>query len=313
VPGQVTEKRRGLAVRVSLAVASVALVFCTAEIGMRIAGLGEVMTYRADSRFGYLMRPSQRVSTYGDVIEINSLGLRGPELADPKPPGVIRILFLGDSITYGGGRIPERDLFCRRIEALAANDGLRVESANASAPGWSPQNWAAWVAANGIVGADLVVPVIPAIDRARPLAAAAEYGVAQHPPLLRLTTLWLKLQAMRMPRVPLTDEAMAANVRAISDVLARLGAIPRLAVFVPSRDVDERPERWAPYEALFPDALDLRAGFSPGDFLDDVHFSVSGHRKLAEDIYARLRPRLASLSRQPDAARSRAAGSPTTR
>jgi len=309
----VSGSSRGFVVKLALAAASVALVLGSAEIGMRVAGLGEVMTYRADSRFGYLMRPSQRVSTYGDVVEINSLGLRGPELASPKPPGVLRVLFLGDSITYGGGRIPEKDLFCRRIEALAANDGFRLESVNASAPGWSPQNWAAWVAANGIVGADLVIPVIPAIDRARPFATPAEYGIAERPPLLRLSTLWLKLQAIRLPGVPLTDEAMAGNARAISEMLARLGPIPSLAVFVPSRDADKRPDRWAPYEALFPDALDLRADFSPGDFLDDVHLSPSGHRKTADRIYARLRPRMASLSRPPTAERSRAADSPTTK
>jgi hypothetical protein len=291
-----TRKSRGLVFRLALATASVALVLGLAEIGMRIAGLGEVMTYRADSRFGYLMRPSQRVSTYGDVVEINSLGLRGPELLDPKPRGVLRVLFLGDSITYGGGRIPERDLFCHLVEALAAKDGFRLESVNASAPGWSPQNWVAWVAANGVLDADVVVPVIPAIDRARPFATPSEHGMAEQPPLLRLSTLWLKLEALRLPGVPLTDEAMAANVRAISGMLDRLGLTPHLAVFVPSRDSDERPERWAPYETLFPDALDLRADFSPGDFLDDVHFSPSGHRKIADRIYGRLRPRLADLA-----------------
>lgn len=267
-----------------------------AEIGMRLAGVGEVMTYRSDPRFGYLMQPSQRVSTYGDVVEINSLGLRGPELVEPKPRGALRVLFLGDSITYGGGRIREDELFCRRVESLAAKDGLRLESVNASAPGWSPQNWAAWVAATGILEADLVVPVIPAIDRARPFATPLVHGMAERPPLLRLSTLWLKLEAIRLPGVPLTDEAMAANVRAIADMQGRLGPTPLLAVFVPSRDPDQRPERWAPYQALFPDALDLRADLSPGDFLDDVHLSPSGHRKIADRIYGRLRPRLAALA-----------------
>jgi lysophospholipase L1-like esterase len=260
---------------------------------MRIAGLGEVMTYRPDPDFGYLMRPSQRISTYGRAVEINSLGLRGPEPLDPKPADVRRLLFLGDSITYGGGQIAESELFCRRVESLAARDGLRVESLNGSAPGWSPQNWAAWVGANGTLGADVVVAVIPAIDRARPFATVSQHDLLERAPLLRLSALWLRLRSLGQAGPPLSDEAMAANARAISQMLPRLGSTPLLAVFVPSRGADERPERWAPYQALFPDALDLRADFSPADFLDDVHFSSSGHRTIAERIYARLRPRLA--------------------
>lgn len=34
-------------------------------------------------------------------IAIDGLGLRGPEVAIPKPPGVVRILCLGDSTTFG--------------------------------------------------------------------------------------------------------------------------------------------------------------------------------------------------------------------
>jgi hypothetical protein len=67
-----------LLARLSLAVVAVVLVLCLAELGMRILGVGGVMTYAPDPRFGYLMRPSQVVSTYGDPIEINALGLRGP-------------------------------------------------------------------------------------------------------------------------------------------------------------------------------------------------------------------------------------------
>src|SRR5215475_3012095 len=33
-------------------------------------------------------------------VHINSLGFRGPELAVPKPPGDVRLAFLGGSTTY---------------------------------------------------------------------------------------------------------------------------------------------------------------------------------------------------------------------
>jgi lysophospholipase L1-like esterase len=287
---------RGFASKLTLAALCVAAVLAFAECGMRVAGVGEVMTFRPDARFGYLMQPSQRISTYGIPVEINALGLRGPAPLDPKPAEVTRVLFLGDSITYGGGRIPEAELFCRRIEELARHDGLRVESVNLSAPGWSPQNWAAWIAANGTLGADLVVAVIPTIDLARPFATWDQYNLVEHAPRLRLTTLWLRLAALRAAAAPQSGDAPAANLRAVRELAARLAPTPLVAVLVPSRAPDSEPALWTPYLELFPDAVDLRAALVPSDFLDDVHLSSAGHRAVAEGIYAGLAPRLAQLA-----------------
>jgi lysophospholipase L1-like esterase len=201
---------------------------------------------------------------------------------------------LGDSITYGGGRVPEAALFCRRLEALARADGLEVEAVNASAPGWSPQNWTAWVEANGLLDADAVVVVIPAIDRARPFATLSANAMEQDAPLLRLSSLWLKWRETRTPGPALTDEAMAENVRALERLKARIGDRPLLAVFVPSQGTDGRPDRWLPYQALHPDALDLRESFGPADFVDPVHFSAAGHEVIGRAVWARLRPALSA-------------------
>ena len=282
--------------RVGLAIAAVFVALSLAELGMRVVGVGQVMTYAPDPRFGYIMRPSQVISTYGDSIEINALGLRGPPILDPKPRGVVRILFLGDSITYGGGRTYEGSLFCRILERLAREDGFRVEAVNVSAPGWGPQNWTAWVEVNGLLKADMIVVVIPAIDRARPFATLAENAMEEEQPMLRLTTLWLKWREVVTRGVPLTDEAMHENVGALERLKGLVGARPLLAVFLSSMGPDQRPDRWTPYELLFPKALDLRAGFGNDDYLDAIHFSSSGHRIIGTEIYARLRPTLGELS-----------------
>jgi hypothetical protein len=278
---------------------SVFLVLAAAELGMRVTGLGEVTTYRPDPRWGYLMQPGQRVAPYGSPVEINSLGLRGPELRDPKPPGVTRVMFLGDSITYAGGRVPEAGLFLRRLETLAAEHGLAVESVNVSAPGWSPQNWVAWTAANGLLGADLVVPVIPTIDLARPFARPEQHEFLERPPLLRLGNLWLKVRALRVPSVPLTEESLVANLAAIREFESRLNGVPLVAVFIPSQTPGDHLEWWLPYEKEFPDALDLRQSLEPSDFLDVVHLAASGHAKVGERIWERLRPQLEALAARP--------------
>src|SRR5262245_2259448 len=48
-------------------------------------------------------------------VEINSLGFRGPETVQPKPPGELRILALGDSITMGEG-VEDEETYARRLE-----------------------------------------------------------------------------------------------------------------------------------------------------------------------------------------------------
>ena len=59
------------------------------------------------------------VANLGDrVVRINSLGLRGPELPLDKPAGERRILFLGDSITFGIG-LAREDCFVWQFEAAA--------------------------------------------------------------------------------------------------------------------------------------------------------------------------------------------------
>ncbi|MGD9644508.1 MAG: SGNH/GDSL hydrolase family protein [Pirellulales bacterium] len=51
----------------------------------------------------------------GVPMEVNVLGLRGPLVSPAKPPGVFRILGLGDSFTFAVG-VREPDTFLRRLE-----------------------------------------------------------------------------------------------------------------------------------------------------------------------------------------------------
>jgi lysophospholipase L1-like esterase len=288
---------RALLLRLALALAAVCLVLGAAEVTLRLLGVGQVMTYQADPRYGYLMRPSQRVSTWGEVIEINSLGLRGPELQDPKPPGALRLLFAGDSVTYGGGYIPEPQLFVRVVESLAAQDGLRVESVNVSAPGWSPGNWAAWLRAHGTLDADLIVPVLPAIDLRRHFSTAEQVGLVEQAPLLRLTTLWLKIRSRSIPGLSQTEENLQANLASLLELEEHFSDTPFQAVFIETRsgDTTVQSSDWAPYEALFPGAIDLRHVLTAPDYNDAVHLSAVGHAHVGAKVYAQLVSRLRKL------------------
>ena len=71
------------------------------------------------------------------MIRTNRLGLWGPEPVIPKPPGILRILMLGDSFTF---RFPVRDeeTFCVLIAQGLRVQGLPFDVVNAGVSGYSP-------------------------------------------------------------------------------------------------------------------------------------------------------------------------------
>ena len=67
---------------------------------------------------GHALEPGFQGETVWEVpFRVNSLGLRGPEIAANKPPGVKRVLVLGDSIAMGSG-LTEDALVSARIEEI---------------------------------------------------------------------------------------------------------------------------------------------------------------------------------------------------
>ncbi len=64
------------------------------------------------------------------LIRTNSLGYRNPEIGEKKE-GQERVLFLGDSITFGDW-LHEEETFVRRVEELSLSGGRRLETINAA-------------------------------------------------------------------------------------------------------------------------------------------------------------------------------------
>ncbi len=101
---------------------------------------------------GYtLMKPNARYQWGHIPVEINSHGLRGPEVAFDKPSGTYRILNLGDSIVMGWG-VAFEDTYGNRLETLLndqAGSKVEYQVINAGVPGWNPENYRAYYAAEG--------------------------------------------------------------------------------------------------------------------------------------------------------------------
>ena len=65
-------------------------------------------------------------SLYGVLNEINSLGLRDRERPIEKAPGTIRVVVVGDSVTYAHG-VPQEQSFCAQLETLLRARGRSYE------------------------------------------------------------------------------------------------------------------------------------------------------------------------------------------
>jgi lysophospholipase L1-like esterase len=87
-----------------------------------------------DPELGWTYRPGSVVAK----AEINAMGLRGPVLAPEKPPGSIRILFIGDSTCFGLGVRLEQSFADRAARAIqASHPDRRVEYGIGAIPGYS--------------------------------------------------------------------------------------------------------------------------------------------------------------------------------
>lgn len=107
-----------------------------AELLLRsMYGLGNPVLYRANPLYGYRPQPHQEVTRFsGARIQINNLGLRASRKWDSSRDG--RVLFLGDSVTYGGSYIDNDELFSE----LAVQNLKGVESGNGGVNGWGVEN-----------------------------------------------------------------------------------------------------------------------------------------------------------------------------
>ncbi|HEV8629637.1 MAG TPA: SGNH/GDSL hydrolase family protein [Thermoanaerobaculia bacterium] len=90
-----------------------------------------------EPRIGYTMRPNSALSAWGDRFTTNDLGYRtGPSA---KPADTLRVLFVGDSWTFGMG-IKRAETFAEVTARLAnqhAGEKRRVEAWTLALPGYN--------------------------------------------------------------------------------------------------------------------------------------------------------------------------------
>ena len=82
---------------------------------------------------GWAMIPGYRGRDWQVDFRVNALGFRGLEIAREKPPGVFRLLVLGDSIAMGVG-LPDNLVLSARLESFSLGTIL-ASGSRGSTPG----------------------------------------------------------------------------------------------------------------------------------------------------------------------------------
>lgn len=290
-----------------LALLGLVAALALAEAGLRVLGLGDPVLYDNRTAWGFRPLPDQlRRRLRGATVRINAIGTRGPDVAIPRPAGVTRLLFLGDSVTYGGSYVDESALFSQIAADVLVRAGVpNVEALNAGVNAWGPRNMLGLVGATA--GFDSSVWIVTALEddfrRERTRIGEVPYfNVAPRFALEELLVLgaYQVLGWYRVPR-PASDLAVLAeeNLAAYEGLVdaARGRGARVLFVWHPGEGAlhGAVETQRAPFAALAAargvPLLELTEAYRAAGgpvWVDGMHLTVAGHRVAGEAIGAAL-------------------------
>ena len=141
-----------------------------AEIILQNAiGLGNPPLYDRNPHYGFRLNPNQKmIRFYGAKFNINNLGLRSQQDWDSNVED--KVLFLGDSVTHGGNRISNENLFSE----IAVQNLSGYLSGNAGVPNWGVENVYGLIVTEGFLPAKTYVTTFLESDFYRGLVFAGD-------------------------------------------------------------------------------------------------------------------------------------------
>lgn len=275
-----------------------------------VFGLGNPVLIMPDRACGYIIRPEQKVFRFFSHTYINREGMRSDEFAAAPNPHTLRIMFVGDSVTYGTGRVDQSEIFTqivrRRLPSIVHQS---VEVLNASASAWAPDNELSYVRSRGIFNSSVVLLVINSGDLTQPRATMDQVGndLLSKRPATAFGEIWDRFVAPRFLRRKRTADAgdsaidnpeiMRANLADLDSFynVVTTGGARMVLVYLPFRkDIPVASARsLAPLEAWSAahnvDLIDLtpaEARYSAHQINEDsgVHLNPVGNQVVAGAI-----------------------------
>lgn len=243
------KKTRSLSFWLILGALITAATLLACEFALRVSGYVSSATFHTVSqeefdRIPGMFEPGQDVIDKPHPylhyhVKINALGYRGQDIDLEKPPGVVRILCIGDSGTFGQF-VNEEDTMPALLEGLLRREGLSVEVINGGVLGTTILDQQQFVQRGMALKPDMVLltfsendivdlaadtPLYVGLERNR--QRKAKPGVKEMYRLLRDTALFnvaLKMNAIWRARVTEQAPAFPAVTESSSIAYERLWA-----------------------------------------------------------------------------------------
>lgn len=303
---------------------AVILLICVVivEFGLRMVGLGDPMVYEHNPAYGYAPRPNQQKERLrGSMITVNESGLRSRE-SWTAAEGQTRVLFLGDSVTWGGTYIDDGQTFSALV-CDGLGEGFTCGNGGVNAYGVLNMVLRSRYDSR-LEGADVVVFNVIRGDFLRGIQNSGVAHYFLHEPTGPVPAIAEALSyvagkyninhMLSKRQDPPSDEALfrasqlgaiAFAAEALNTEVARLEAMGKKVFVFYSPDVREAkgeesdPVQLALREAILasvPGIHDMTAAFKPGageNYYDIVHYEVPGHRVAAGTMLPFIREALA--------------------
>lgn len=129
---------QGILGKLSLGLAALLLCFVIGEVAVRSLDSDRQLEFEVDDQLYWRFAPSQvgyvwmgNAAFHSPEGRINNIGTRGPDV-DMDDEGVVRVLMLGDSYTFGSG-VRDEETFSAVLQRAL---GSTIEVINAGGPGY---------------------------------------------------------------------------------------------------------------------------------------------------------------------------------
>jgi hypothetical protein len=305
-------KRRGLLRVLTICLLSIVAILGITEASLRfVLGLGNPVLITRDSACEYIIKPDQRLRRFFANTTINHYGMRSEEVPLSRDPGRLRILFVGDSLTYGTSRVDQSQIFTEILHReLPSIVHKPVDVLNASAGAWAPDNEVSYIRSRGIFQSDLVVFVLNDGDVTQPRSTMQEVGddTPSTRPATAIGELWTRYLRARLLHAlgkrdagtsiaPNADQVVRANLRDLdaADALVTAQGARMVIVFLPFRlDIPDKSAQaqstlraWcAAHHVAMLDmtAAELPYSISDLDLDNGYHFNAKGNAIVADGI-----------------------------
>ena len=122
--------------KIILSIISILIGVTLCEITGRFIGLGKPILYQGDPLVGYRLKPNQRVQRLKKkFVTTNKEGFRISKKDGKK--SIKKIVFIGDSVTYGGSYIDDSELFSQIFCQISEENDYCL---NGGINAWGSQN-----------------------------------------------------------------------------------------------------------------------------------------------------------------------------